>query len=301
MSYNRINWTGAIPIDPSNLNIMDLGIERTHALSMTTATRDALAGGDLFTGRVIFNTTVGRAQWYDGTNWWEAAGGGTAPSNVTKAAAAEGTSRALARADHKHDVTTGAPSNIGTANAEGSGTNLARRTHVHNGAHLLGAALHSADTLANLSAKISDGTIVLASQAEAEAGSENTKRMTPLRVQQLVGASTTFAKIATGTYTGDDSTDQGISGLGFQPKLVWITLRVTTDGTSLGVKDQVWTSDVIIDDNAAGQVVRIDASSVAFQHNAIITLDADGFSVDDAGGNQDPNASGVVYNYWAIG
>ena len=301
MSYSRINWTGAVPIDPTNLNILDVGIERTHAIALTTTQRDALAGADLFTGRIIYNTTTGRAEIYNGTNWPAQSGGGLAPVNVTKAAAAEGSSLLQAKADHKHDVTTGTPSNIGTANAEGSGTGLSRQTHVHNGAHLLGAALHSADTLANISGKISDGTIILASQAEAEAGSENTKRMTPLRVQQLVGASTTFAKIATGTYTGDDSTDQGISGLGFQPKLVWITLRVTTDGTSLGVKDQVWTSDVIIDDNAAGQVVRIDASSVAFQHNAIITLDADGFSVDDAGGNQDPNASGVVYNYWAIG
>ena len=54
--------------------------------------------------------------------------------------------------------------------------------------HALGSAIHDADTLAAISALISDGTIILASQAEAEAGSEATKRMTPLRVAQAFAA-----------------------------------------------------------------------------------------------------------------
>lgn len=55
-----------------------------------------------------------------------------APANVTKAAAAAGAAATAARADHKHDVTTAAPSNVGSANAEGSSASLARADHIHN-------------------------------------------------------------------------------------------------------------------------------------------------------------------------
>lgn len=55
----------------------------------------------------------------------------SAPANVTKAAAAVGVATDAARADHKHDISTAAPSTIGTANAEGSATSLARSDHVH--------------------------------------------------------------------------------------------------------------------------------------------------------------------------
>lgn len=55
----------------------------------------------------------------------------TAPADVTKAAAAIGTSGEPARADHKHDVTTAAPVNVGDTLAEGTATSLARSDHVH--------------------------------------------------------------------------------------------------------------------------------------------------------------------------
>lgn len=56
----------------------------------------------------------------------------SAPADVTKAAAAVGTSKTLARSDHKHDISTAAPATVGVANAEGSATSLARSDHVHN-------------------------------------------------------------------------------------------------------------------------------------------------------------------------
>lgn len=58
---------------------------------------------------------------------------GAAPVNVTKAAAAVGTSIDAARADHKHDVSTAAPSatGLGTTSGEGSATSLARSDHTH--------------------------------------------------------------------------------------------------------------------------------------------------------------------------
>jgi hypothetical protein len=56
-----------------------------------------------------------------------------APANVTKAAAVAGVSSEAARADHKHDITTAAPTTLvlGGANAEGVSTALARADHVH--------------------------------------------------------------------------------------------------------------------------------------------------------------------------
>jgi hypothetical protein len=67
-------------------------------------------------------------------------GFGGAPVNVTKAAAAAGVSTQAARADHKHDITTAAPSSVGTANSEGSASSLARSDHVHNhGTQALGS------------------------------------------------------------------------------------------------------------------------------------------------------------------
>lgn len=54
-------------------------------------------------------------------------------ANVTKAAAAAGTAKSVARGDHKHDVTTAAPAATGvaTAAAEGAATSLARSDHAH--------------------------------------------------------------------------------------------------------------------------------------------------------------------------
>lgn len=55
-------------------------------------------------------------------------------ANVTKAAASAGASAQVARIDHKHDVTTAAPSaalQVGGANAEGSSSSLARADHAH--------------------------------------------------------------------------------------------------------------------------------------------------------------------------
>lgn len=56
----------------------------------------------------------------------------TAPANVTKAAAAIGTSGEPARADHKHDITTATPgtTTFGAA-VEGSATSLSRSDHAH--------------------------------------------------------------------------------------------------------------------------------------------------------------------------
>ena len=57
----------------------------------------------------------------------------SAPANVSKDTAAVGVSTQAARADHKHDITTAAPSTLsfGGSNVEGTSTSLARADHVH--------------------------------------------------------------------------------------------------------------------------------------------------------------------------
>jgi hypothetical protein len=66
-----------------------------------------------------------------------------APADVTKAAAAAGVATTAARADHKHDVSTAAPSTLGTANAEGTASSLARADHVHDHGSQTSGTLHA--------------------------------------------------------------------------------------------------------------------------------------------------------------
>jgi len=81
----------------------------------------------------------------------------TAPADVTKAAAEVGTSTEVARADHKHDVSTAAPGAvaIGDAAAEGVATSLARSDHTHSvaGAVAVDVALANAEGVATTVAR----------------------------------------------------------------------------------------------------------------------------------------------------
>jgi hypothetical protein len=110
------------------------------------------------------------------------------------------------------------------------------------------------------------------------------------------------AYIRTGTYTGDGTISQAITGVGFQPKYVKIWPRQTVDDTDV---IPVETTDTIVDDNASGGAIGAYSDGVnysdAFFINTIISLDADGFTVDDGGGDYDPNKNERVYNYLALG
>lgn len=69
----------------------------------------------------------------------------TPPEDVDKSTAVIGISGSVARSDHKHDVSTAAPVDVGTANAEGGATSLARSNHVHNhGSQPLGTGTNHA-------------------------------------------------------------------------------------------------------------------------------------------------------------
>lgn len=97
-----------------------------------------------------------------------------------------------------------------------------------------------------------------------------------------------ICRIKTGTYTGDGTISQAITGIGFQPKVVFIFS-----------KDASIASYVSNDAMDTGGAQRIDINT--YNTNAIISLDSDGFTVDDAGGDADPNKVGRNYTYIAFG
>ena len=130
-----------------------------------------------------------------------------------------------------------------------------------------------------------------------------TLKKTFINVDNAAGAAVwqQVIRIKTGTYTGDGTTSQGITGVGFSPTYLKIWRRDTVDNNTISIFETI---PEIMDDNAAGGAAQHTATastSHRFRTDRIISLDADGFTVDDAGSNGDPNASGVVYNYMAIG
>lgn len=71
---------------------------------LTTTARDALAGGDLWTGRVIYNTTTGKLQQYTGSAWADV-DTTVALSSATPSAlgvASAGSSSSASKGDHVH-------------------------------------------------------------------------------------------------------------------------------------------------------------------------------------------------------
>ena len=80
--------------------------------------------------------------------------------------------------------------------------------------------------------------------------------------------------------------------------MVTITQRVTS---SVGIADRdiMWTTDVIVDDNAAGLAYNesTGAGNMETRTSAIIALGCNSFTVDDNGLDSDPNKCGVVYNF----
>lgn len=90
-------------------------------------------------------------------------------------------------------------------------------------------------------------------------------------------------------YTGDGAASQGITGLGFQPDLVWIKNRDVTDIWNIYDVDRGATKYLNSDDAAAGEVTDAD--------NGLASFDADGFTV----GYNDTDLSNVnTENYAGI-
>lgn len=151
---------------------------------------------------------------------------------------------------------------------------------------------------------------VLASAAELNI--LNGVTATTAEINKLDGVTATTANLnkttkavavmATGSYTGNGTTSQSVTGVGFQPKYVKIWVR----NTGSGFEDMTsWeTTDTIVDDNASGMAVQHPPTGGVYHQsspNRIISLNADGFTVDDGTTDAHPNMSGQVYNYLAMG
>jgi len=105
------------------------------------------------------------------------------------------------------------------------------------------------------------------------------------------------AQIYTGTYTGDGTTSKAITGVGFEPKLVWIWEQ-ETDGSE---STAYFTTDTIIDNDPDGMAIKETSGDHSAQDNGIIAISSDGFTVDDAGADAHPNKNTQVYDFMCIG
>ena len=101
-------------------------------------------------------------------------------------------------------------------------------------------------------------------------------------------------KIKTGTYTGDGSTGQAITGIGFQPKKTSIRPHLTSGaGNEEFVKTDQHTNDLCFHHKASGPHEDL--------ADRINSLDSDGFTVEDAGSDQHPNKNAQVYDFLCLG
>jgi len=98
----------------------------------------------------------------------------------------------------------------------------------------------------------------------------------------------TVSRTKVGTYTGDGNNTQAITGLGFQPELVWA--MEFNDNNNRALKT-----------SAMGEFSLIIGYEDEMWRDSIISLDSDGFTVGDAStGNANMNRSGQTYVYLAI-
>ena len=100
-----------------------------------------------------------------------------------------------------------------------------------------------------------------------------------------------MCRIKTGTYTGDGTEGQAITGVGFRPKYVRIWPHPIAEATAQVFEklDQSWGDYAM----RTGDIYYFD--------KRIKSLDVDGFTVDSDGGHQTPNIDGIIYDYIALG
>ena len=104
------------------------------------------------------------------------------------------------------------------------------------------------------------------------------------------------ARIATGTYTGDGSTSHAITGIGFQPKYVKIFVVVAAEAATMIFE----TVENLTASYAVSHITVANNEHYASK-DSIISLDVDGFTVDDDGTDAHPNKNTQVYAYLCLG
>lgn len=166
------------------------------------------------------------------------------------------------------------------------------------GLTLTGTALTVSTTLAGmtLTSPVLNGTLsgtafldddaMAADSAIAAASQQSIKAY----VDAQIGAISGFAKIATGSFTGDGSTSKAITGVGFLPTVVAVFAVANPSSGNHWIKTAAMASTT---------AAKIDGFSTST--DAIIALGADGFTVDDGGADLHPNKSGNTYYWIALG
>ena len=159
-------------------------------------------------------------------------------------------------------------------------------------------------TIGDMTVDIYDPTTVAADAFSMDSMVETvtSKVLTEFERAKIAALTGLEAKIKSGTYLGDDTTANAITGVGFQPIYVKVWRREVGSGVIVEVFE---TSTDIIDDNTSGMSIDMTGTMTGKRPesiiDAIISLDADGFTVDDGGSDSHPNTSGVIYNYLAMG
>ncbi len=116
-----------------------------------------------------------------------------------------------------------------------------------------------------------------------------------LQTEVLALQAHTALHFKTGTYTGDGTTSKAVTGLGFQPKFLLITLEGADGATGA----TFLTSNTLITTDAQGLAYAVGSNTLL--DNRILSLNADGFTVSDDSTDANPNANTSVYHYvaWA--
>jgi hypothetical protein len=119
-----------------------------------------------------------------------------------------------------------------------------------------------------------------------------------LKKATLSGLLSLGLQLKTGGYTGDGSTSQAITGVGFQPKFLFIwDSAADTAAVQWG-----FTSDSYMANDPQGLMVSVSAAGAAVaRDNVLISLDSDGFTVSDDSADRFPNSNGFSYQYIALG
>lgn len=99
-------------------------------------------------------------------------------------------------------------------------------------------------------------------------------------------------RIATGRYTGDGTLSQAITGVGFQPIETEVGIYTVAEQTT--VKNTYMKNDQMSGDISIAQ-------GYGDFDNRLISLDSDGFTVDDDGIDEHPNKLNQVYWYRCLG
>lgn len=106
-----------------------------------------------------------------------------------------------------------------------------------------------------------------------------------------------FVRLKTGFYTGDGSTSQAITGVGFRPKVLIIVLPNSDGSASIfGI-----TTTSFMARDAQGLGLFMSTGAVTNLDNRFISLDSDGFTVSDDGADVFPNTNAQIYDYIAWG